>query len=49
MTPDDRADVLEELAEENEERADEILAEIPRRRARRPSGCSRTTRTRPAG
>jgi hypothetical protein len=29
MTPDDRADLLEELAEENEERADEILAEIP--------------------
>jgi magnesium transporter len=29
MTPDDRADLLEELAEGNEERADEILAEIP--------------------
>ncbi|GJG87416.1 magnesium transporter MgtE [Gemmatimonadetes bacterium T265] len=29
MSPDDRADLLEELSHENEERADEILAEIP--------------------
>ncbi len=29
MTPDDRADLLEELAEDNEERADAILASIP--------------------
>jgi magnesium transporter len=30
MTPDERADALEALAEENEERAEEILEQIPR-------------------
>ena len=44
MTPDDRADALEEI---DEDRAEEILSEIPTEAREKPSGSSRTTQTPP--